>query len=182
MAEVAALKVADIDSERMLIRIERGKGGQYRNAMLAADLLTLLREWWRAGRQQGVMHREGWLFPGQHATKPISTRQLHRVVVEAAHAADIAVNSRAIVTPEGRFLRPILTPSDAMSVFLSFGLWRPGRAFGDDGCGPDRRDTSGLFRAAAADQGDCSGIVGVADDGAPGDLSTGTEVSLIVGV
>ena len=43
----------------MLIRVERGKGGQYRNAMLAADLLTLLREWWRAGRQQGVMHREG---------------------------------------------------------------------------------------------------------------------------
>ena len=90
VAEVAALKVADIDSERMLIRVERGKGGQYRNAMLAADLLTLLREWWTAGRQQGVMHREGWLFPGQHATKPISTRQLHRVVVEAAQAADIA--------------------------------------------------------------------------------------------
>ena len=67
VAEVAALKVADIDSERMLIRVERGKGGQYRNAMLPADLLTLLREWWRAGRQQGVMHREGWLFPGQHA-------------------------------------------------------------------------------------------------------------------
>ena len=97
VAEVAALKVADIDSERMLIplrrlrrQVERGKGGQYRNAMLAADLLTLLREWWRAGRQQGVMHREGWLFPGQHATKPISTRQLHRVVVEAAQAAEIA--------------------------------------------------------------------------------------------
>jgi site-specific recombinase XerD len=90
VAEVSALKVADIDSERMLIRVERGKGGQYRNAMLATDLLTLLREWWRAGRQQGVMHREGWLFPGQHATKPISTRQLHRVVVEAAQAAGIA--------------------------------------------------------------------------------------------
>jgi site-specific recombinase XerD len=36
------------------------------------------------------MHRDGWLFPGQHALKPISTRQLHRVVVEAAQAADIA--------------------------------------------------------------------------------------------
>jgi len=40
------------------------------------------------GRQQGVMHREGRLFPGQHAMKPISIRQLHRVVVEAAEAAD----------------------------------------------------------------------------------------------
>ena len=90
VAEVAHLKVSDIDSERMLIRVERGKGGQYRNAMLAADLLTLLREWWKAGRQQGVMYPKGWLFPGLHAGKPISTRQLHRVVVEAARAAEIA--------------------------------------------------------------------------------------------
>ena len=90
VAEVAALKVSDIDSERMLIRVERGKGGRYRNAMLPQDLLILLREWWRAGRQEGVLHRQGWLFPGQHPTKPISTRQLHRVVVAAAEAAEIA--------------------------------------------------------------------------------------------
>ncbi len=89
VAEVAALKVSDIDSERMLLRVERGKGGRYRNAMLPADLLTLLREWWKAGRQQGVMHAQGWLFPGQHAMKPISTRQLYRVVVQAAQAAEI---------------------------------------------------------------------------------------------
>ena len=85
----ASLEVADIDSERMLLRVERGKGGRYRNAMLPADLLTLLREWWKVGHQQGVMHRDGWLFPGQHAIKPISTRQLHRIVVEAAQAAEI---------------------------------------------------------------------------------------------
>ena len=89
VAEVAALKVSDIDSERMLLRVERGKGGRYRNAILPADLLTLLREWWKAGRQQGVMHAQGWLFPGQQATKPISTRHLHRIVVEAAQAAEI---------------------------------------------------------------------------------------------
>lgn len=35
------------------------------------------------------MHKAGWLFPGQHATNPISTRQLHRVVVEAARAAGL---------------------------------------------------------------------------------------------
>ena len=74
VAEVAALKVTDVDSERMLLRVERGKGGRYRNAILPADLLTLLREWWKVGHQQGVMHRDGWLFPGQHAMKPISTR------------------------------------------------------------------------------------------------------------
>lgn len=89
VAEVAALKVGDIDSERMLLRIERGKGGRYRNAMLSNDLLIVLRAWWKAGHQQGVMHKTGWLFPGQQATRPISTRQLHRVVVEAARVAGI---------------------------------------------------------------------------------------------
>ncbi len=90
VGEVSALKVRDIDSKRMLLRIERGKGGRFRNAMLPEGLLVLLREWWRAGRQQGVLHADGWLFPGQNATVPISTRQLYRVVVQAAEAADIA--------------------------------------------------------------------------------------------
>lgn len=90
VAEVSMLKVSDVDSERMLLRVERGKGGRYRNAMLSEDLLLLLRQWWKAGRQQGVMHREGWLFPRQNAMKPLSTRQLYRVVVEAARAADIS--------------------------------------------------------------------------------------------
>ena len=89
VAEVSALKVSDIDSKRMLLRIERGKGGRYRNAMLPEGLLLLLRDWWRAGRQQGILVPDGWLFPGQSAAAPISTRQLYRVVVEAAEAADI---------------------------------------------------------------------------------------------
>jgi integrase/recombinase XerD len=78
VGEVAMLKVRDIDSERMLIRVEHGKGGRYRNAMLSPDLLTLLRQWWQHGHRQGVLHRDGWLFPGQYALKPISTRQLYR--------------------------------------------------------------------------------------------------------
>jgi len=88
-SENASLKVRDVDSERMLLRVERGKGGQYRNAMLPTGLLLLLREWWKAGRQQGVMHPDGWLFPGQHYLKPLSTRQLHRIVVKAGVAAGI---------------------------------------------------------------------------------------------
>src|ERR1700677_4515335 len=89
VAEVAALKVGDIDSERMLIRVERGKGGRYRNAMLSLDLLTLLREWWKEGRRQGAMLPGGWLFPGQNPVRPISTRQLSRGVEEAARTAAI---------------------------------------------------------------------------------------------
>jgi integrase len=51
VAEVASLRVGDIDSPRMLIRVERAKGGRYRQAMLSPDLLALLRAWWQDGRQ-----------------------------------------------------------------------------------------------------------------------------------
>jgi integrase len=63
VAEVSSLKVSDIDSERMLLRVERGKGGQYRNAMLSEDMLALLRQWWKVGRQQGVMPPRVGCFP-----------------------------------------------------------------------------------------------------------------------
>ncbi len=88
-SEVTKLKVRDIDSERMLLRVECGKGGRHRNAMLAQDLLLLLREWWKVGRNQGVMHTDGWLFPGMHYLKPICYRQVHRIAAEPAHSAGI---------------------------------------------------------------------------------------------
>ncbi len=89
MSEVAALKVNDIDSTRMLIRVEQGKGRKDRNAMLSPQLLGLLRLWWREGKRRGVMLPHGWLFPGRNALEPISTRQLNRAVHEAAEAAGI---------------------------------------------------------------------------------------------
>ena len=89
VAEVASLKVGDIDSERMLIRVERGTGGRCRHALLSADLLALLRAWWQQGRRDGVMLPAGWLFPGQDPAKPITTRQLSRVVEGAAEAAGL---------------------------------------------------------------------------------------------
>jgi integrase/recombinase XerD len=88
--EVVALKVGHIDSQRMVIRVERGKGGRYRNAMLSDDLLTLLRTWWREGRSKGVMLPDGWLFPGMDIDNHMSTRHLGRIVHEAAKAAGIA--------------------------------------------------------------------------------------------
>lgn len=92
VAEVASLKVGDIDSKRMLIVVERGKGGQGRHALLSTDLLGLLRAWWQEGRQHGVMRPGGWLFPGQDPAKPITTRQLSRVVEAAANAAGLTKN------------------------------------------------------------------------------------------
>ena len=63
-SEVASLKVGDIDSQRMTLRIEQGKGRNDRYAMLAPVLLERLRVWWRAARAQGKMLDGGWLFPG----------------------------------------------------------------------------------------------------------------------
>jgi integrase/recombinase XerD len=89
VSEVAHLKVDDIDSARMLLRVEQGKGGRDRDAMLSPQLLELLRLWWREGKRRGVMFPHGWLFPGRSYTDPISSRQLHRAVQEAAEVAGI---------------------------------------------------------------------------------------------
>ena len=66
VSEVVALKVGDIDSERMLLRVERGKGGKDRHAMLSPQLLELLRAWWREGRRRSLLLPGGWLFPGRN--------------------------------------------------------------------------------------------------------------------
>ena len=89
-SEVVSLKLTDIDRERMIIRVEEGKGKKDRYVMLSPSLLELLRDWWRAARKKGWMYPgQPWLFPsyrGQHT----STRQLHRIVRLAAGRAGIA--------------------------------------------------------------------------------------------
>lgn len=83
VSEIVHLKVSDIDSARMLIRVEQGKGRTDRYVMLAPDLLLLLRRWWRATRPKG------WLFPGRDPGQPITTRQLDRICKGAALAAGL---------------------------------------------------------------------------------------------
>src|SRR5882672_1803010 len=89
VSEVVALKVGDTDSERMLLRVEQGKGRKDRDAMLSPQLLELLRDWWGEGRRRGVLLPRGWLFPGRNPIEPLSTRQLNRAVHAAAEAAGI---------------------------------------------------------------------------------------------
>lgn len=81
VSEIVHLKVGDIDSDRMLIRVEQGKGRKDRYVMLSPDLLDLLRRWWRTARPQG------WLFPGRDPGQPITARQLNRACKAAAAAA-----------------------------------------------------------------------------------------------
>ena len=88
-SEVVALKVGDVDSQRMTLRIEQGKGRRDRYAMLSPVLLERLRVWWRVARAQGCMLDGGWLFPGLDPIDPLSTRQLTRAIHAAAEAANI---------------------------------------------------------------------------------------------
>jgi integrase/recombinase XerD len=84
VSEVVALKVSDIDSKRMIIRVEQGKGRKDRYVMLSPHLLELLRAWYKAARPQG------WLFPGRDRVQPMTTRQLNRACHAAASMAEIS--------------------------------------------------------------------------------------------
>ena len=88
-SEVAHLKVSDIDSQRMVIHVEQGKGSKDRNAMLSPTLLALLRQWWRTAQAERKMLKGGWLFPGQNPVNPISTRQLRRAMEAAVTLAGL---------------------------------------------------------------------------------------------
>ena len=95
--EVVALKVCDIDSKRMMLRVEQGKGGKDRHAMLSPKLLELLRDWWR------IAHPQVWMFPGRDRINPMTTRQFNR----ACHLAAECESARAL-TPRSA---PNLDPS-----------------------------------------------------------------------
>jgi len=86
-SEVISLKVGDVDSTRMTLRIQQGKGGKDRYAMLSPVMLERLRTWWRVARAQGKMLDGGWLFPGLNPVEPLTARQLNRAVHEARLAA-----------------------------------------------------------------------------------------------
>ena len=83
VSEVISLKVGDIDSARMLIRVDQGKGHKDRYVMLSQPLLKLLRRWWLVKRPRA------WLFPGRTPGAPLSARQLNRAVHIAAQRAGI---------------------------------------------------------------------------------------------
>jgi site-specific recombinase XerD len=90
--EIVRLKVKHIDRAQNIIRIEQSKGRKDRNVMLSAEMLDLLRQWWKArrpGYDSTTPVAERWLFPGRRSGKPMTTRQLNRLFHEAADAAGI---------------------------------------------------------------------------------------------
>jgi len=86
-SEVIGLKVTDIDSQRMTLRVEQGKGRKDRYAMLSPLLLERLRTWWRTAHAQGKILTNGWLFPGLDPMDPLTVRQLNRAICAAANMA-----------------------------------------------------------------------------------------------
>ena len=83
-SEAVNLKVRDIDSGRMLIRVEHGKGGKDRYVMLSAQLLGILRAYWKLARPGG------WLFPGRDPDRPLNVQVLHSACRSAAAAAGLS--------------------------------------------------------------------------------------------
>ena len=83
-SETVGLKVGDVDSGRMVIRVEAGKGGKDRYVMLSPQLLQILRAYWRLARPGH------WLFPGQEAGEPVSVATLQEACRVAARRAELS--------------------------------------------------------------------------------------------
>jgi site-specific recombinase XerD len=92
--EVVRLRAGDIDSEQMIIHIVQSKGRKDRHVMLPAEVLDLLRQWWKvrpSGHDGGLAPEQRWLFPGRNdrAGLPVTTRQFGRLFKDAAKAAGL---------------------------------------------------------------------------------------------
>jgi len=87
-AELARLKISDIDSQRMVIHIQGGKGRQDRDVMLSSKLLDALREYWRGLKRKPSR----WLFPGglsHTADRPITPKAVYHACRNAAQRAGL---------------------------------------------------------------------------------------------
>ena len=83
LSEVIGLRVDDIDSKRMVIRVRQAKGRRDRYVMLSPRLLALLREYWKVDRPTD------WLFPGDVPGNPITGKAVHKICVRAAQDAGL---------------------------------------------------------------------------------------------
>ena len=87
VSEAVALKITDIDSKRMLLRVEQGKGRKDRYTMLSPRLLEVLRTWFRAARP------EHWLFPGWRTGRHLTAASLQVACRDACLRSHLAKGS-----------------------------------------------------------------------------------------
>jgi integrase/recombinase XerD len=86
VSEVVSLRVSDLDSQRMVIRVEQGKGKKDRYVPLSAALLPILRQYYRAARPGK------WLFPGQNPELPLNRTSVEKVFKKTRDRAGITKN------------------------------------------------------------------------------------------
>ncbi len=83
LSEVVALRVADIDSRRMVLHVRQGKGQKDRDVMLSPRLLAVLRRYWQ------VVRPPVFLFPGNRPDRPISPRTVQKICDAALTASGL---------------------------------------------------------------------------------------------
>ena len=84
ISEAVRLKATAIDSQRMVIRVEQGKGRKDRYVMLSPKLLNILRRYWK------VVHPKSWLFPGSHTDQPITKDAVEAACQKAHHLSGLS--------------------------------------------------------------------------------------------
>ena len=90
VSEVVALRVEDIDSQRMVIRVRQAKGRKDRYVMLSPRLLDLLREYWKARRRRPDLRSNPWLFPGQNPDRPMTSKPVHMACKAVREASGLS--------------------------------------------------------------------------------------------
>ena len=83
ISEAVRLKITDIDSQRMVVRVDQGKGQKDRYVMLSPKLLEVLRSWWR------IEKPKCWLFPGQFPRRHVTRHAVQRACQKASRLCDI---------------------------------------------------------------------------------------------
>ena len=130
ISEVLAVRVDDINSQRIVIRVRQGKGSKDRYVMLSPRLLTLLREYWKAHRRRKVYRPSPWLFPGNVPNHPLTDKPVYEACEEACCSAKLdkhvtvhtLSNASAYYTT---FRRIAYFQGNACCPGVGFCSWRP---------------------------------------------------------
>jgi integrase len=118
LSEVCHLRLQDIDSQRMVLRVRHGKGGKERLTVLSPRLLEVLRTYWRVAQPQD------WLFPGYPPTRPVTVDSARNVFHRARAQAGLHEGRKKALTGNSTFAKcrcagyriPTLRP-------FSLGAW-----------------------------------------------------------